>query len=220
MSNKAFIFDLDGTLVDAYPAIIRTFNFTMGRLKVRAQRPEVIRKAVGWGDIQLLEPFVAKEDLPRAISIYRRHHLVMLKKYARLMPHAKPLLSCLKANGYKLAIASNRPTRFTLFILRHLHINGFFDRVLCADKLKFGKPHPLILRRLLQDLKVSRRDTYYVGDMALDVATGKRAGIATIAVATGSSSMPELKKAGPSRLYKDLKVLRHACAKNCDCYRP
>lgn len=219
MTSKAFIFDLDGTLVDAYPAIIRTFNFTMRQIGYPARRPDVIRKAVGWGDIQLLSPFVAKEDLPLAISIYRRRHYAMLRKYARVMPHTKPLLSCLKARGYKLAIASNRPTRFTRLILRHLHLNGFFDRVLCADNLKFGKPHPMILRRLLRDLGVSKEDAYYVGDMALDVETGKRAGIATIAVATGSSTLSELRKAAPSRLYKDLRALKVACAKNLDCYR-
>ena len=55
---KLIIFDLDGTLLDAYRAIVRSFNYTMGRLGYPAQDALVIRRAVGWGDARLLKPFI------------------------------------------------------------------------------------------------------------------------------------------------------------------
>ena len=211
MTKKLFIFDLDGTLVDAYAAIISSFNFTLRALGVKTQDEKTIKKAVGWGDQKLLEPFVPAKDLKKALAIYRKHHLHSLKIGTHWLPAAQELLRCLKKNGKGLAIASNRPARFTKIILRSLGALKFFDRVLCADQLKFGKPHPLILNKLIRVFGVSKQDVLYVGDMAIDVQTGKRSGVATAAVATGSSTVLELKKARPTYLFKNLAALKSEC---------
>lgn len=211
MTKKLIIFDLDGTLVDAYQAIISSFNFTMTALGYRTETDEVIKRAVGWGDTKLLEPFVSRKDLKIALSVYRRHHLRSLKAHVRWLPEAKELLICLKKKDKKVAIASNRPKRFTKIILKSLGASKFFDKVLCADQLKFGKPHPLILLRLIKALGVPKRDVLYVGDMVIDVVTGKRAGVETAAVSTGSSALQELKRARPTYLFKDLAELRNEC---------
>ena len=127
------------------------------------------------------------------------------------MPAAQELLRCLKKEGKKLAIASNRPARFTKIILKSLDASKFFDKVLCADQLRFGKPNPLILHKLIKVFGVSKQDVLYVGDMVIDVQTGKRAGVATAAVSTGSSTPSELKKARPTYLFKDLAALKGEC---------
>lgn len=213
MDKQLFIFDLDGTLVDAYAAIIASFNFTMRRMGYPSRTSRVIRRAVGWGDASLLAPFVGAKDLSRALKIYRQHHAGSLLNKVRFLPYARQLLVCLKNKGFKIAIASNRPTRFTRIILEALKVRGAFDRVLCADRLAFGKPNPLILNKLIKSFKVRKDRVLYVGDMALDVQTGRRAHVATAAVATGSSSLRELKKAGPTYLFKDLRTLKAACQK-------
>jgi len=59
---KLIIFDLDGTLVDAYPAIISSFNYTMQKLNYPVQDVLTIRRAVGWGDENLLRPFIKEKD--------------------------------------------------------------------------------------------------------------------------------------------------------------
>ncbi len=211
MNKKLFIFDLDGTLVDAYPAIISSFNFTLVKLGYRPQKTAVIRKAVGWGDANLIKPFVRHKDFKKALSIYRLHHAKSIKTGVRWMPQAQALLSCLKKRGALLAIASNRPTKFTHLILKRLGGRAIFHKILCGDRIRFGKPHPLILNRIVRELRIPRKDAVYIGDMVIDVQTGRRAGICTAAVATGSSSAFELKLAKPDYLFRDLKALRHAC---------
>ncbi|MDD4953853.1 MAG: HAD hydrolase-like protein, partial [Candidatus Omnitrophica bacterium] len=47
---KLIIFDLDGTLVDAYLAISKSFNYATRKFGYPARGPLVIRRAVGWGD--------------------------------------------------------------------------------------------------------------------------------------------------------------------------
>jgi HAD superfamily hydrolase (TIGR01549 family) len=194
------VFDLDGTLINAYPAITWSFNYTMRRLACPVQDPAVIRRAVGWGDRALLQPFVAEQDLDRALAVYRRHHAKALVRYSRLFPGVKALLSVLKKRGFLLAVASNRPTRFSNILLRHLGIRGFFDRVLCGDKLAHMKPHPEILRTLMADLCVKPAQALYVGDMFIDAQTGRRAKVRTIMVKTGSSSLAELRKERPFKI--------------------
>ncbi len=98
---KLIIFDLDGTLIDAYPAIISSFNYTMRRLNYPKQTARVIRRAVGRGDENLLRPFIKEKDLSRALSIYRKHHSLTLRKSSRLFAQAGMLLAYLKNKGYK-----------------------------------------------------------------------------------------------------------------------
>lgn len=204
---KLIIFDLDGTLVNAYPAIISSFNHTMRRLKCPLQKPVTICRAVGWGDENLLKPFIGKKDLKRGLSIYRQHHKISLLRYSRLFPGAKSLLVCLKSRGYKLAVASNRPTRFSLILLRHLKIYGYFDYILCADKLAHIKPHPEILNKIMRRFSVKPSEALYAADMVIDAQAGRRAGIRTVIVTTGSSSAQEVKREKPWRIISRIRDL-------------
>ena len=137
---KLIIFDLDGTIVDAYDAIIDSFNYMMHKLNLPNVDPEAIKRAVGWGDKMLLSPFMKKGLIGKALEIYRVHHKTSLLKKSRLIPGAKNILVYLKDKGYKLAVASNRPSEFSKILIRHLKIDKFFDMVLCADQIKKGKP--------------------------------------------------------------------------------
>ncbi len=204
---KLVIFDLDGTLIDAYDSIERSFNFVMSKLGYPAKKPLVIRGAVGWGDKNLLEPFVAKRDLDKALLLYRRHHKSALIAYSRVYKYVYILLGRLKNKGYKLAVASNRPTKFSWILLRHLRLEKYFDYVLCADKLEKGKPDPRILIKIMEKFRVGRQETVYVGDMALDAETGRGAGVKAIIVTTGSSTKTQILKEKPYLVIKSIKEI-------------
>ncbi|MDD5477424.1 MAG: HAD family hydrolase [Candidatus Omnitrophica bacterium] len=197
---KLIIFDLDGTLVDAYAAINSSFNYVLARLGLKPQRADTIRRSVGWGDLNLLKPYVPERDLKRALGLYRKHHKHSLLKQAHLYPYAGSLLRQLKAEGYKLAVASNRPTEFSLILLRHLRLIDLFDYVLCADKLKYGKPNPEILNKIIKRFPFKKSQVLYVGDMAIDAQAGRRAKVKTIIVTGGSSSNLEIKREKPFRV--------------------
>ena len=204
---KLIIFDLDGTLIDAYGAINRSFNFTMKHFGYPEQSGPVIRGAVGWGDKQLLKPFVAQSDLDKVLKVYRKHHKTSLVKYSRVFPGVVRLLSGLKAKGYKLAVASNRPTRFSLILLRHLGLKFYFDYILCADRLKAGKPNPQILHKIIDKFSLNLADALYVGDMVIDAQAGRRAGVKTVIVTTGSSSAAEIRREKPWKVIKRISLL-------------
>ncbi|MFH1128016.1 MAG: HAD family hydrolase [Candidatus Omnitrophota bacterium] len=204
---KLIVFDLDGTLVNAYEAIVKSFNYTMRKLHYPLMDAYIIRRAVGWGDKNLLKKFVKENDLIKALSIYRNHHKQALVKWSVLLPQAQQALIYLKRKGYKLAVASNRPARFSRILIRHLGIKKYFDYVLCADKLRNIKPHPQILREIMKKLHVGPKETVFVGDMAIDAITARRAKVRAIIVTTGSSSISEVKKEEPYRVIKKLSSL-------------
>ncbi len=204
---KLVIFDLDGTLIDAYAAIVSSLNYTLRELGYSPQGPGVIRRAVGRGDASLLRPFVRREDLKRGVFFYRRHHRGSLVEKSRLFPGVKSLLNYLKLKGYKLAVASNRPTEFSRILLRHLGLNKYFNYSLCADKLKRGKPDPEILKRIMRKFFIEPKQALYVGDMVIDARAGRRARVKTVIVTTGSSSREEVKKERPFRTIKSISAL-------------
>lgn len=206
---KLIIFDLDGTLVNAYQAIISSVNFTLRKIGYPAQSSQKILKAVGWGDKSLLGAFVKEQDIEKALVIYRRHHKVSLARLSRLLPFVKGTLDYLKCSGLKLAIASNRPTEFTNLILRRLKIKEYFAYCLCADKLAQGKPHPEILLKVIEKLDVSKKEALYVGDMAIDALAGNNAGIKTVIVKGGLSTLKEIKAARPYKVIETIAYLKN-----------
>ena len=193
--------------MNAYPAVEASVNFTLKKLGLPTQNKDKIRRAVGWGDRELLTRFVGERNVERALKIYRQHHAQALKTGTRFLPGAKRLIGDLKRKKYKLAVASNRPTKFSFIALEYLKIKKYFDWILCADELKHGKPHPQILIQILKRLNVKPREALYVGDMTIDVQTGNSAGVKTVAVLTGSCSFNEVKSFHPFRIIKRISQL-------------
>jgi len=196
---KLVIFDLDGTLVNAYPAVSQSVNYTLDVLGFALRSHTDIKRSVGGGDRKLMVHFVGEKLADKAITIYRPHHTkaLKLKGAVKFLPGALETLKFLKGKGYKLAIASNRPTKFTRIILKTLGVLELFDIVLCADRARKPKPYPDILWSIAKQLRVDKTEVLYVGDMTIDIDCGHRAGIRVVAVSTGSSSKKELKDLKP-----------------------
>lgn len=201
---KLVVFDLDGTLINAYPAVYRSVNFVMRRFGHPRVAHSLIKRTVGWGDRHLLRTFIGDRDLDAALRVYRRHHADALRQDTKLLPGALKVLRTLKGRGFKIAVASNRPTRFSLIAIRFLKVSKYFDHVLCGDKVKRAKPAPDILQGVLKKFRFRPGEALYVGDMGIDIQTGQRAGVATIAVATGSNTPQELRKLRPFKVVRKI----------------
>lgn len=197
---KLIIFDLDGTLINAYPAVEESVNYVLRYFKRPEQRHEAIERAVGWGPKSLLSAFLDKALLEEALCLYNEHHARALLRGSSLLPGAGVLLTTLKTRGCTLAVASNRPKKFSLIVTRYLAIESMFDRILCGDEVDTPKPHPQMLLQIMDELSFSPEQTLYVGDMTVDVETGRAAGVKTVAVTTGSSSRTEIEVLAPWRI--------------------
>ncbi len=198
------VFDLDGTLVDAYKAVASSINYMLKEMGLPFASNHRITKAVGWGVRPLVATFVGEDHTDRGLSIYRQHHARALKSGTAFLPGAKEILLKLKGQGYKLAIASNRAARFTHIILKHLQIQQVFDHVLCGDEVLNPKPSPDMLQQILAKFSLNPNQVLYVGDMTIDVECGHAAGVKTAAVITGSSDREEIARLKPLRIMGDI----------------
>ena len=203
--KKLFIFDLDGTLVDAYQAIEKSLNFTREKLGYSIVSFQKVKRNVGRGDRHFVEMFFPGGNKEEALKIYRAHHKETLLKYSQLRPYAKMLLYILKRRKKILAIASNRPKYYTDILLDKFLIKKYFNGVYCGDELDSLKPDPKILNTILERFKVKKEDAVYSGDMDIDLETAERAGIDAVFVKGGSSPLAAVKEYKNKKIVSSLK---------------
>jgi phosphoglycolate phosphatase len=102
----------------------------------------------------------------------------------------------LRARGYRLSVASNKPAEFSEQIVEELGIRATFDAVRGPEASVPPKPEPAMILACLDAMGVPPREAVYVGDMVLDVESAARAGVAAILVCGGSSAERELRATG------------------------
>ncbi len=205
---KLVVFDIDGTLVDAYSAIADSVNHMLGCLGYPPRSLAAVKRSVGWGVDGLVRKFVPEAEAAMALDIFRRHHDARLRRNIRVLPGVKPLLRFLKRRGCVLAVASNRPAKFCKIILGTLGIDGYFTHVIGGDAVRRAKPYPDMLTRILKESGARASQAIFVGDMTVDIACGRAAGIFTLAVPTGSCTRAELKAARPDALIRRISEVR------------
>lgn len=205
--KKLYIFDLDGTLVDAYRAIWLSLNFTRRKLGYPEVSYDEVKRKVGKGDKLFILTFFPKQDLEPALKLYREHHKKTLLQYAQTYPYARWLLYQLKRKGKLVAIASNRPMYYTNLVLKKLNLKKYIDYILCADKIKTLKPDPKVLKLILKKLNVKKEDAVFIGDMDIDLETAKRAGVDAVYVKGGSSSLFSVAKYRNKKVASSLRAI-------------
>ena len=125
-----------------------------------------------------------------------------------MLKGSRGILSYLKRKKYKLAVASNRPTAFSRIIIKQLRLGNYLSYLLCADKLRKGKPHPEILRRIMRRFGALPEETVFVGDMPIDAQAAKRAGVRSVIVSTGSGALKEIRREKPYLALRDIAGLK------------
>jgi phosphoglycolate phosphatase len=194
MPYQGIIFDLDGTLVDSFPGIHHSLTRAMEGTGVPPWPLAKTRQTVGHGVEHLVETAVGAEKKKEALRIFQADYRFTCTTKTFLLPGVAKGLRDLRTAGILLAVATNKPLRFTRLILEHLRISTYFAAVMGPDKVGHPKPHPDMIRTLLKELKLKRNQCLYVGDMPLDEETASRAGVDCLLVATGVTPCAALKK--------------------------
>ncbi|TDI31881.1 MAG: HAD family hydrolase [Acidobacteria bacterium] len=197
---EGVVFDLDGTLVDSYAAITECYNHACTSLGQPAVSPETVRGLVGHGLESLMEDAVGPAQVVRAVALFRERYDVICEERTTLLPGVAGTLPRLAAGGLRLGVATNKPTRFAVRILRALGLMPPVRAVLGPGEGIPPKPRPEMLLKVLADLGVSRRQALYVGDMEIDIETARRADVDVWVVPTGSCSRSQLMAASPDVL--------------------
>ena len=208
----AVLFDLDGTLIDSFPAIAASVNHVRSLHRLSPLSVEEVTRCVGRGPTHLLRETVGVGDLGANVEAYREHHPSVIQSGTRWLPGALEMLQALHAQGLELGICSNKPIAFTRLILAGFTSESLFDIVLGPEDAGRHKPAPDILLLAMARLGVGPEETLYVGDMTVDIQTARAAGVRVWVVPTGSDTVEALDAARPDRRLRDLNELAEAFA--------
>ncbi len=195
----AVLFDLDGTLIDGYPAIAASVNHVRGLHGLSPLTVAEVTRHVGRGPEHLFRHTVERGTVEANLAAYRAHHPTVLRSGTTLLPGAREALAALHGRGLKLGICSNKPVAYTRDLVDVLGLAGLFDVVLGPEDTGRHKPAPDVLLLAMCRLEVTADQTLYVGDMVVDVETARAAGVRVWVVATGSDPAEVLDRAGPDR---------------------
>ncbi|MBD3866552.1 MAG: HAD-IA family hydrolase [Acidobacteria bacterium] len=191
-SVKGVVFDLDGTLVDSYTAITDSLNHARAGWDMPALPESEVRLQVGRGLEALIADLVGPGRVEEGVIRFRERYAEVYASGTRILDGVAETLEQLSRGGYRMAVASNKPARFTGPILEHFGLALLFDAVEGPDTAGATKPDPEMIRRCLRAMDVTNDEAIYVGDMVLDVESGQAADVGVVLVAGGSSSVENL----------------------------
>jgi 2-phosphoglycolate phosphatase len=201
---RAAVFDLDGTLIDSYRAIHECLNLvrtTYGREPVSL---EECRRLVGHGLDVLISRAIGEPDARAGVLLFRERYSVVAPALTELLPQADQVTRELAARGVPMAIASNKPARFSSLLLDELGLKGRFGVIAGPDSGFPPKPDPAMVRFALERLSASPAEALFIGDMEVDVETARAAGMRVAVLPTGSCTRDELCAAGADFLLENL----------------
>ena len=206
-SLRAVLFDFDGTLIDSYPAITASVNHVRQLYGLPPLDEAEVRPFVGRGAGALLKHTVPAGSLEDNAAAYRAHHPSVLRSGTRLLPGAAEALRALHERELRLGLCSNKPVAFSRELVAHLGVASFLDVVLGPEDVAQPKPAPDMVLTAMSRLHIAASQTLYVGDMVVDIQTGRGAGVTVWVVATGSDTVETLRLAKPDRLLHSLHEL-------------
>ncbi len=199
-SFDLYVFDLDGTLVDTLGDITTAVNSALNDLEYDPLAPNQVKRLLGFGT-QYMMSGAMKTDKPalltKAEQLFKQYYREVGLQTTKPFPGIIQTLESIKDNGSKLAIATNKPTEGAYQILNGLGLTSTFGIIIAGDSLSIQKPDPEVLHHILEHFKMDVEKAVMIGDMDVDMITGKNAGTATAAVTWGYGSLPRLKATSP-----------------------
>ncbi len=210
---RLLVFDLDGTLIDSRLDLIHSVNAMLRHIErpeldgnviasyVGDGAPTLVRRALGdTGDEVLL-----REAMEYFLIYYRQHKLdhttvyegipEVLARLANSSHGVEPTeltLDGLSPDGVpqngvprQMAVLSNKPVNPSRQIVQALGLGDFFVCVYGGNSFTTKKPDPLGVRTIMQETGVAADETLIIGDSAVDVLTGRNAGLWTCGVTYG-----------------------------------
>ena len=222
MSSPAFdlmLFDLDGTLVETAPEIMDAVNDTLGRFNLPLVSQQQVNDWIGHGTLELLvqaladrsgmtiEAVRSSELLRQMVPVYDGFYQQRCGTRSHLYPHVRETLQTLRAQGVKLAVVTNKESRYTKVVMDVHQLGPMFDAVVSGDTFPAKKPNPVGVAHCLAQFGVARERSLFVGDSSIDAATARNAGVPVWLLPYGYNMGQPIESCAPDRVIADFSVL-------------
>lgn len=204
---KALLFDIDGTLVDTFDAILTSMNIAMEEVGAEPLRREELRPLIGRtvaSQLAILRGMSGRV-VDTVHEAYYRHFADLVRTGARLYPGVREALEVLR--GYTMGTITTRRSSVAQLMLQVCQIDKFFTTIVGGDEVTRPKPHPDLVQRSCDSLGVSPREAVAVGDSPVDILAAMAAGARTVAVLYGYGDRGEIEGARPEETIDDIRDL-------------
>ena len=180
MQETAFIWDLDGTLLDSYEAILAGIEETYRQFSLPYNKKEVRAFILKYSIQNLLEQVAKERGLDVGLlNQVRAQSLAEKNAQVILMPGAREVLAWADKQGIQQFVYTHKgDNAFT--ILRDLGLDSYFTEILTSQSGFARKPNPEATTYLINKYHLNPEHTYYIGDRTLDIEFAQNSGIQSI----------------------------------------
>ena len=213
-AKQAFLFDLDGTLIDSVYQHVLAWREALERAGTELAVWRIHRR-IGMSGGLLVNALLRETgrelsgDMVEKLQTYHADAFARYVSQVRPLPGAKALLDTLARLGVPHAIATSGRMESARPSLEAL---GVLDRipVITRDMVRYAKPDPDLFLAAADKLAVSIHNSVVVGDSVWDLLAAARARALGVGLLSGGYGQEELEKAGAYRVYQDpLDLLQH-----------
>ena len=180
MQKTAFIWDLDGTLLDSYEAILSGIEETFAQFSIPYDKESVREFILKYSVQDLLEKVAEERKLDvEVLNQVRAQSLAEKNAQVVLMPGARDVLAWAEESGIQQFVYTHKGDN-ALTILRDLGLESYFMEILTSQSGFARKPSPEAATYLIDKYQLNHDNTYYIGDRTLDVEFAQNSGIQSI----------------------------------------
>lgn len=195
--RPTIVFDLDGTLADSARDLIKTLNVILESQGVEPVPIEKARDLLGAGARPLIErgfalygKILPENLLEELYHDFLDHYHDHLADETVLFPGVLAALDRLEADGWRMAICTNKLERHSRTLLDALGVSHRFAAICGKDTFSVFKPDPGHLTQTIALAGGQTDSAIMVGDSRTDIDTAKAAGIPVVAVSFGYTNVP------------------------------
>jgi phosphoglycolate phosphatase len=188
MTSRLAVFDLDGTLVDSAPDIHAALDRVMAARGLPGFTRTEVTAMIGDGARMLLDRALAARGQPydpAALAAFLADPAAAGAIESRPFPGIPEALDQLQADGWRLAVCTNKPEVMAHALLRSLGLHGRFAAIGGGDSFATRKPDPGHLMATIAAAGGTQRGAVMIGDHRNDIAAARGAAIPCVFVGWG-----------------------------------
>ena len=185
---RAFIFDMDGTIVDNMAFHTDSWLAFFERRGKTYEADAFFRETAGAQGREILRARLGPDVPDDEIAVLAQEKDALYREmygpHRRAIEGFEHLVTDARAQGVKLAVATSAPPKNIVFTLDELDLRRHFDTVVGAADVKQGKPHPDVFLKAAEQLGVDPADCIVFEDAPMGVEAARRAGMRAVVITT------------------------------------